>query len=157
MTHGFRVMVRFTLTRHNRDQLLPAHALARDLGAVVFQVRPLIQSGRAARMGGAVSLPQLRAATEQLARTAVPNDCVSEMICCPVSCSAGLRSKACGSVDKIYVDPDGSVGLCNFLPDDRRIGDLATEPLDAILARRTARLTRILDGETVPSGCTRYA
>ena len=138
VANRFKVILRFTLMTINRDELVAVHALAEELGVQVFQVKPLILSGRADRLPWALASRDIDEALRDLARKRAGKGPAIEVLCWPRADGVAFPHKSCGSIDKIYVTPALLVTLCNYIPEDRQavLGDLAREPLVAILRRR---------------------
>lgn len=134
----FKVILRFTLMAPNRDDLVAAHALAEELGVHVFQVKPLILSGRANRSAWALGSGDVDEALRELARARAGKGPATEVLCWPGADGVTFPHKICGSIDKIYVTSGMLVTLCNYIPEGRWtiLGDLARDPLGAILRRR---------------------
>jgi MoaA/NifB/PqqE/SkfB family radical SAM enzyme len=137
----FKVILRFTLARMNRDQLVPSHALAEELGVHKFQIKPLIRSGRAVGLDAFLDDEDVDEALRGLANARAGTRLATEVLCWPPVDGLGFSFKICGSIDKIYVSTDMAVTLCNYIWDDRRLtlGNLSRSPLEDILRRRRAR------------------
>lgn len=136
----FKVILRFTLARINRDQLVPSHALAEEMGVHKFQIKPLIRSGRAVGLDAFLDEEGVDEALLGLADARAGTRLATEVLCWPPVDSLGFAFKICGSIDKIYVSPDMAVTLCNYIWDDRQapLGDLSRSSLEDILRRRRA-------------------
>ncbi len=153
---GFHVIARFTLCSLNRDELVPCFELADALGVEVFQVKPMIRAGRARSTRVFLERSALREAFEELARAASGAVTKAQVLCWPKEEAAGLDTKACGSLDKLYVATDGRVTLCNFIEDDRALGNLTNEPLAPIVGRRELDLVRGAYSHVVPRFCPQW-
>jgi len=153
---GFEVIVRFTVTTLNREELVPCYRFARESGASRFQVKPLIESGRGCLIGAGLSPSQLSQAFEALSRVAEPSSCIPEILCTPPGEAFGMAAKSCGSLDKIYISVNGDVCSCNFIP-GRRIGSIKKMSLSEILETRAElEVFESIRSELVLAGCPRY-
>jgi len=148
---GFHVIARFTLTAHNRAQLIPCYEAACAWGVGSFQVKPLIPSGRAAQSDASISAGDIERALTALARAADDQDAAPEVLCWPSQHAAGLPARACGNATKIYVLADGRVIDCNFLSRPP-FADLRIHRLEDVLRRRQPALVRVGDHDVLP-GC----
>jgi len=149
---GLKVILRFTLSASSRSSLLDCYRLARELDVHLFQVKPLVNSGRANESGAFLTRDEVRAALFELARAADDDDRV-QVLCWRPEEAAGLDTKVCGSADKLYLDASGKAFICNYVDDRLPLGDLCTEPLDQIASRRGARFNVTAEGHSVPLGC----
>lgn len=152
----FKVILRFTLMKPNRDQLVAAHVLAEELGVYKFQVKPLIRSGRAETFDAFLSPGEVDDALRELSRARAGTNLATEVLCWPPARGVAFFHKICGSIDKIYVSPDMIVTLCNYISDDLQIplGDLSRTPLEEILRRRRAPTwSERVGGYDVLRGC----
>lgn len=152
----FKVILRFTLMTINRDELAAVHALAEELGVQVFQVKPLILSGRANRSAWALGSRDVYEALRELARARAGKGPPTEVLCWPRADGVPFPHKSCGSIDKIYITSGMFVTLCNYIPEGRwaYLGDLAREQLAAILRRRRdGRWSKRVGGHDVLLSC----
>jgi len=135
---GFRVILRFTLMRENIAYLKPCCRLAGDLGVHKFQIKPLIRSGRAMDPAAFLDNYEIDEALKELADSEAGARTPVEILCWPGPAEGAFSSKACGSIDKIYVSPDSTVSICNFIADHRRsaIGDLTQTSLETVFRDR---------------------
>ena len=153
---GFRVIMRFTLSRTNRDHLVPCRVLAGELGVHTFQIKPLIRSGRAVGLDTFLDAADINAALGELARRCSGSRPVTEVLCWPPAAGLGFTHTVCGGVNKIYVAPSMAATTCNFIPGERRaqLGDLASTPLEDLLRRRLERTwTEQVEGHSLLAGC----
>lgn len=153
---GFEVIIRFTLSSLNMDELLTCYEYAGAAGAGRFQVKPLIESGRGKICGAGLEPDTFSRAIDGLSKASSRISTKPEILCCPPGKSNGLTSKACGSINKIYISTQGLVCSCNFLSVGE-IGNIHNETLAGILEARK-RKTRLLitDEYTVLGGCPQY-
>jgi len=112
---GFKVVARFTLSRLNSSQLLPCYEFAKLSGISKFQVKPLINAGRARGSGEFMTKKQILILLEKLSKATTKSPTIPEILCWHPGEAFGMRTKACGSIDKIYISTDGRVSTCNFL------------------------------------------
>lgn len=153
---GFEVIARFTLSRLNDGQLLPCYRFARDAGVAKFQVKPLIDVGRATGCGQFLEKAEIRSLLARLAEQAECRRTVPEILCWPPDDAFGMQAKACGSINKIYVATDGRVTTCNFLRPTWE-QDLSMHSLEEIVRDRTAKvLPRNHCGFRILDGCPHY-
>jgi molybdenum cofactor biosynthesis enzyme MoaA len=148
---GFHVIARFTLSAHNRAQLVPCYEAACAWGVRSFQVKPLIRSGRAAQADASLSPDAIEQALAELARAAGAGHDSPEVLCWPSQHAAGLPSRACGNAAKIYVLADGRVIDCNFLSRPP-FADLRVHSLEEVCRRRQPELISIA-GHDVLADC----
>ncbi len=153
---GFEVIIRFTLSSLNVDELLTCYEYAGAAGARRFQVKPLIEAGRGRVCGARLYPYAFSRAIEELATASGRISIKPEILCCPPGKSFGLTSKACGSINKIYISAQGLVCSCNFLSAGE-IGNINNETLEGILEARKQK-TRLLitDEYRVLGGCPQY-
>ena len=153
---GFEVIVRFTLTSLNREELVPCYEYAGEAGAARFQVKPLIQAGRAKEIGIRLTPCDFREAVEDLDNRLVPGSVVPEILCSIPRPIPGLAFKACGSIDKLYISSGGEVFTCNFL-ESAPLGSMESDSLAELFEIRAARAgKRRLGGHLVLEGCPEY-
>jgi len=155
---GFEVMVRFTITALNRDELLPCYRHACEAGASRFQVKPLIEAGLGASSGAGLAPGELSRVYEELSLVREKSSsCIPEILCTPPGEAFGVAAKTCGSANKIYVSVNGDVCSCNFIP-GRKIGSIENMTFSEILDRRAELESfRTKEGDPVLEGCPRYA
>jgi len=138
VTMGFKVILRFTLMRPNRDELVPSHALAEKLGVSKFQIKPLIAAGRAKASDLFLESERVDDVLRELMRARAGSRLRTEILCWPGAGGLDFFYKGCGNIDKIYVYPDMKVSICNYIEKtrDSGVGDLSLLPLEEILRRR---------------------
>jgi MoaA/NifB/PqqE/SkfB family radical SAM enzyme len=153
VAHGFRVILRLTISAYNVHQLVDCYHAARDMGVEKLQVKPLIRSGRSLKSDAFLGREQIRAAFRALAKAAEGSAARPDISCCPPEDAFGLNRKICGSLDKIYFLTNGEAIICNYIPNTAPIGNLSMEPLDILLAKRNPRLFRSPRGHTILNGC----
>lgn len=156
--YGFEVMVRFTITALNRDELLPCYRYACEAGAARFQVKPLIAAGLGTSSRAGLSPDELSEAFRELSLARESSSsCSPEILCTPPSEAFGMAAKTCGSVNKIYIAVNGNVCSCNFVP-GRKLGSIVNMTISEILDRRLElERFRNIRGESSLEGCPRYA
>jgi MoaA/NifB/PqqE/SkfB family radical SAM enzyme len=153
---GFEVIIRFTLSSLNMDELLTCYEYAGAAGARRFQVKPLIEAGRGKIFGARLEPDAFSLAIKELSKASGRISIKPEILCCPPGKSFGMTSKACGSINKIYISTRGLVCSCNFLSVGE-IGNIQNETLAGILkAREQKTRTLITDEYTVLGGCPQY-
>lgn len=152
---GFYVMLRFTLCAYNRFELLDCYRYAQKAGIDKFQIKPLVNAGRATESDAFLDRTEIMASLEELSRIAGGDKAVPEILCWPPEESFGLACKVCGSIDKIYFTPAGEAIICNYLPTPApgSIGNLNTDPLDIIIEKCIYELEEIAHGRMVLAGC----
>ncbi len=153
---GFNVVIRFTLTSLNRDEMISCFQWAGEVGASRFQVKPLIESGRGKHHKARLDSDDLFSSIEGLSKAEGKLSCVPEILCLPPGKAFGMAGKCCGSVNKIYISVDGEVCSCNFIPGPA-IGSIRSESLSAILEKRSriVKFNRI-NGDLALAGCPQY-
>lgn len=157
---GFRVILRFTLFRTNRDQLVPCWKSAGGLGTHLFQVKPLVAAGRALEEEGFPPPPLVREALAALSEVAAGAAPPVEVLCWPPEPGSPLRYKICGNIDKIYVSTSLDVSICNYIEGGRDVplGDLRRESLEEILRRRlSVEWTERVNGFALATRCPNAA
>jgi len=153
---GFKVLVRFTLCRLNSDQLLDCYEFANRAGVSKFQVKPLINAGRATGSGELMTKKQIRACLYNLSKAEDNCPTLPEILCWHPGDAYDMRTKACGSINKIYISTDGRVCTCNFLPSGW-IDDLRRHRLEEILLNRESNvISQKIDGTEVLPRCPHY-
>jgi MoaA/NifB/PqqE/SkfB family radical SAM enzyme len=150
---GMEVIARFSLCRITAAQMIPCYRLAEEHGADLFQVKPVIGTGRAEDSGTFLSAGKIGEDLRRLAAAARRGKTRVQALCLPAELAGGLDAKTCGSANKIYVRTDATVCICNFVPQAVTIGDLKREPLAAILERRREHLRTIPDGKRIVAAC----
>jgi MoaA/NifB/PqqE/SkfB family radical SAM enzyme len=151
---GLEIIIRFTLSRVTREQLLPCYLAACDRGIELFQIKPLIRSGRGLETDDALNpreidkaLAKLRQATRQ-GRTQI------RVLCWPTHYSGGLDTKTCGSVDKVYVSTSGDVCICNYVYNGKNLGNIRNESLETIFLRRQGEFEQTPQGDRMVAKCS---
>lgn len=156
VVEGFEVVLRFTLETLNQHDLVPCYRFANQLGVDGFQVKPMVPVGRAARSGLLLDRLPVTRALEALASAVVENGTGVQVLCWPPEQAAGLPGKACGSVNKLYIAPDGEITRCNYVPDSRSFGNVSRDALVDLLDDLDASLSVVL-GHEVLVGCPQWA
>lgn len=154
---GFKVILRFTLSRINRDQLRACYDVARDMGIYKFQIKPLIRSGRAKGLDAYLSPEEVSAVLRELSQVPTGNALATEVLCWPPAPGIDFFFKICGNVNKIYVAPSLVTTICNYIEGNGRqvVGDLAAVPLEVLLRHRADESLWIEDvaGHRLVKGC----
>lgn len=150
---GFKVVLRFTLSRYNRDQLVSCYHMAGDLRVNGFQVKPLISAGRAVGSMAFLSKEEINAALLELADSASGQTPAVEILCWPPEKASRLKYRICGSIDKIYVSTNLQVSICNYVPGTEPIGDMFRDSLENILRRRHCDEWVSPEGHHIISAC----
>lgn len=152
---GMDAVLRFTLSRDNLEHLIPAYKQAVEIGVSNFQIKPLIASGRALQV-----LP----GSNYLSRNEIvnvlsglkefeDNKTPAQMLCWSPVYASGLQSKTCASLDKVYVDTDLKVSLCNFMSQDSVLGDLNYETFEEVFRRQNVPTSTLPCGGKMPTSC----
>jgi MoaA/NifB/PqqE/SkfB family radical SAM enzyme len=152
----FKVILRFTLSRINRDQLVPCYSAAQDLGVYKFQIKPLIRAGRAMDSDFFLNKEEVNDALLRISHASTGTGLLTEILCWPPVKGIGFIYKICGSVDKIYVSPKLSTSICNYVPEASQVpmGNLARVSLADILRRRHDEVwTESVNGYCLIRGC----
>jgi MoaA/NifB/PqqE/SkfB family radical SAM enzyme len=153
---GFKVVARFTLSRLNSRQLLPCYEFAKLSGISKFQVKPLINAGRARGSGAFMTKEQILLLLEKLSKATTNSQTIPEILCWHPGEAFGMRTKACGSIDKIYISTDGIVTTCNFLASGWT-EDLTRHHLCEIIFNRESNvISQKINGIEVLPGCPQY-
>jgi|GEM_PF-1752805 len=156
MDAGFQVIIRFTLSRLNKHELVRCYGYAASVGASKFQVKPLIAAGRGRTCGERLSRGELSDVIRDFSNEVRETSTVPEILCFPPEEAFGLRAKACGSIQKIYISTGGQVCVCNFLSGGV-FGELSSQSLEEILdARSLSTRTEPYLENRVLSGCPQY-
>lgn len=150
---GFKVVLRFTLSRYNRDQLVSCYQIAGDLGVNAFQVKPLISAGRAVGSKAFLSKEEINMVLLELADSVSGQTPPVEILCWPPEKACPLKYKICGSINKIYISTNLQVTICNYVPGTEPIGDMGRDSLEDILRRRHCDEWVSPEGYHVISGC----
>jgi MoaA/NifB/PqqE/SkfB family radical SAM enzyme len=153
---GFKVIVRFTLSRLNSSQIIACYEFAEKSGVSKFQVKPLINAGRARGSNQFLSKNEIGLVLQKLVERSKGSPMVPEILCWPPDGALGMESKACGSIHKIYISTDGKVCTCNFLAPGWE-ADLKTDSLKEIFDSRLLNLeTQEINGCDVLANCPQY-
>jgi MoaA/NifB/PqqE/SkfB family radical SAM enzyme len=153
---GFKVVVRFTLCRLNSSQLFDCYEFARLAGVSKFQVKPLINAGRAMGSGEFMAKTQIRLLLEKLSKAATDSPTIPEILCWHPGETFGMPAKACGSIDKIYISTDGRVCTCNFLPSGWA-EDLTRHRLEEIILNKESNvISQKINGFDILPRCPQY-
>ncbi|MEW5955484.1 MAG: radical SAM protein [Candidatus Micrarchaeota archaeon] len=154
---GFNVVTRFTLCSLNKNQLVKCYEKAGETGVQRFQVKPLINAGRASRSSAFLSEKEIRGALASLAAASRGRPLRPQVLCFPPEKACGLDVKPCGNINKVYVSTDGSVCLCNYLRNSVSLGNVWREPLAGILEKRQAPTWKSPAGHEILAGCPQAA
>lgn len=153
---GFKVIARFTLCRLNSDQLITCYEFTKLAGVSKFQVKPLINAGRAMGSSEFITKTQILALLQKLSKAADSSPTIPEILCWHPADAFGMRAKACGSINKIYISTDGRVSTCNFLPEGWT-DDLTHHRLEEILLNKESNvIARKINGTKVLPLCPQY-
>lgn len=153
---GFQVIVRFTLSRLNKHELVRCYEYAKSIGASRFQVKPLIAAGRGKMCGARLSRRELLDVIHRFSNEVGNTSAVAELLCFPPEEACGLPGKACGSINKIYISSDGKVCACNFLSGGV-FGDISSQSLEDILHARSLHTKNdVYYNNSVLAGCPQY-
>jgi len=157
----FKVILRYTLSRVNREQLAACFNLGLGVGASQFQIKPLIRSGRARNLDAFLSPGEVNQTLRDLSRAAAQRGLATEILCWPRAEGIDFSYKICGSADKIYISPNLVVTICNYVAsgDTPSIGDLTDTPLEPLLGRRVEEEAWLDDigGHRLVKGCPNAA
>ncbi|MGB8951351.1 MAG: radical SAM protein [Candidatus Aminicenantales bacterium] len=151
--NGFKVILRFTLTRYNQNELIACYQKARDLGVYKFQIKPLIDAGRAHGSNGFLAREKIHQSLAELEKVTSGEILIPEILCWPPDHLSGFKYSICGSIKKIYVCTDLRVMICNYVPVTEFIGDLTQETLDTILRGREVDIWVSQEGHRIIKGC----
>ena len=130
-------ILRFTICKDNQHQLIACYKMARHLGANRFQIKPLVSCGRAVNSAAFLTANQISQRLAELAVHATEDVTQPEVLCWPPEMSAGLPSKGCGSLDKIYVSSHLEVSICNYVSETKPLGNLGKNSLESVLLQRS--------------------
>ncbi|OGD28274.1 MAG: hypothetical protein A2Y56_11455 [Candidatus Aminicenantes bacterium RBG_13_63_10] len=156
----FKVILRLTLAKPNRGQLVECSREAAGLGVYKLQIKPLIRSGRAAGLDQFLSREEIEEALARLAESAAGGGLPVEVLCWPPAPGSPFSYKICGNINKIYVSTDLTCTICNYIgeTDQARLGDLALTPLEVIFRRRLDEsLNQSVNGCRLVRGCPNTA
>lgn len=156
VAEGFRVVLRLTLCAWNRRELIGCYRAARAMGAAVLQIKPLVHAGRAVHSEAFLTRDELRRAFDELAAAVEGPAARPEILCWPQEDGAGLDTKACGSMNKVYFTARGEALICNYLPCARPFGTLQRHSLEELFSRRRPKLERSRSGESFLAGCPQW-
>ena len=134
--HNFNVMLRFTLSRYNLEQLPSCFELATHLKVDKFQIKSLVASGRALSSKAFLSKEEIWASLSVLSNLISVSSPEVEILCWPFSLPEGMKGKACGNINKIYITTDMKLINCNYISEASPFGDLHKDSLAEILAHR---------------------
>jgi len=153
---GFETIIRFTLSRINKDELVKCYAYASSMGASRFQVKPLIPAGRGKMCRERLGREELLSVINNFSKQFHQTTTSLEFLCVPPENTSGLPTKACGSVNKIYISNTGQVSACNYLSNGI-MGDLSTRSLEDILNFRSLFTNvELFSNSHVLAGCPQY-
>jgi len=150
---GFKVVLRFTLSRYNRDKLVSCYHMAGDLGVNEFQVKPLISAGRAVGSKAFLSKEEINEALLEVADSVSGQTPLVEILCWPPEKASRLKYRICGSINKIYISTNLQVTICNYVLGTEPIGDMCRDSLESILGRRHCDEWVSPEGYHVISAC----
>jgi MoaA/NifB/PqqE/SkfB family radical SAM enzyme len=154
---GFKVIARFTLCHLNSSQLVDCYKFAEKAGVSKFQVKPLINSGRARGCGHFLTNLEIRSILKNFSEKIVKDKMIPEILCLPQDDTLGMQTKACGSIDKIYISTDGKVRTCNFLSSGWEEG-LTSYSFEEIVSSRISNvIPQKFNGDNVLPGCPQYS
>jgi len=153
----FKVILRYTLSRVNQEQLQACYNFAQDLGVSQFQIKPLIRAGRAKNLDAFLSPEEVNRTIRRLSQSAAGRGLATEVLCWPRAEGIDFSYKTCGSADKIYISPNLVVMICNYVESGSRpsVGDLNDMPLEAVFRRRLEEEAWLddIDGHRLVKGC----
>lgn len=153
---GLETIVRFTLSRINRDELEKCFAYAASVGVSRFQVKPLIPAGRGKMSNKILDRDELLSVFHKFSRQYHQTATSLEFLCVPPEKAFGLPVKACGSVNKVYISNNGKVRTCNYLSGGI-VGDITTQSIEDILNfRKLHTKIDLFNGSQVLAGCPHY-
>lgn len=150
---GFKVVLRFTLSRYNRNQLLSCYHMASDLRVNEFQIKPLISAGRAISSNAFLSKEEVNVALLELADSVSGQTPLVEILCWPPEKASRLKYRICSSINKIYISTKLQATICNYVPGTEPIGDMFRDSLENILRRRYCDEWVSPEGYHVISSC----
>jgi len=157
VSRRIQVILRFTLSRSNLDQLQPCYQSALDFGVSKFQVKPLIRAGRAVGLKTHLDRKEVNEALEDMAEKFADSALPVEVLCWPSQKNTFFSYRLCGNIDKIYVSTAMSTSICNYIREEKnqaRLGNLANTPLEEILKNRlTNAWAQKIDIFQIPKGC----
>ncbi|MBC2717200.1 MAG: radical SAM protein [Desulfobacteraceae bacterium] len=152
----FQVIIRFTLSRLNKHELVRCYEYATSIGASRFQVKALIAAGRGKMCGAGLGRRELLRVINDFSNEVRRTSTIPEILCFPPEEAFGLPAKACGSINKIYISTSGQVGTCNYLSGGM-IGNISSQSLEDIFNLRSLN-TKIdlYNNNRVLAGCPQY-
>ena len=152
----FNVILRFTLSRNNLDQLYPCYESAIDLGVSKFQIKPLIRAGRANDLNTFLSPSEVNEALRNMAGKYAGTSLPTEVSCWPADHIDKFSYRNCASIDKIYISTGMLTSICNYIQEDLqiRLGDLSHMSLETILEHRLQiQWAVFINGYHLPKNC----
>ncbi|MEW5900218.1 MAG: radical SAM protein [Acidobacteriota bacterium] len=154
---GFGVILRYTLSRHNQSELLTCYQVARDFGAAKFQVKPLVEAGRARASNAFLTKDEVDRSIVELENFVSGDELVPEILCWLPRQSSRLRYSVCSSLNKIYLFTNLRVTICNYVPVTRYLGDLTAASLEDVLRARKVDAWKSPEGQRIIMGCPNLA
>ncbi|MEJ2715932.1 MAG: radical SAM protein [Deltaproteobacteria bacterium] len=151
--NDFKVIVRFTLCRYNRDHLIPCYEMVRDMAVTQFQIKPLVPAGRALESDLFLSLGEVVEALTELAQRVSGPFAKPQVLCWNPEKAGGLSARSCGSLDKIYISTELDVMICNYHAEPIPFGNLNADSLERVLLQRPADTVEIAAGHAIVAGC----
>ncbi len=160
---GLWLFVRIGLGKHNQDEAVRLYHTLHGIGVDVVQIKPWIPSGMARTNQEELSLDRaelfalFQGIADELSvdfnRNEGPELTVS---CYPPARDLGFSVKDCANVAKIYCEPGGNAGICNFA--DEHLGSWYPEEggLLACVRRRRELYDSVMDKHGVASCPARY-
>jgi MoaA/NifB/PqqE/SkfB family radical SAM enzyme len=151
--NDFKVIIRFTLCRYNRHQLISCYEMVRDMGVKQFQIKPLVPAGRALDTDVFLSVEEVTEALVELAQRVSGPAAKPQVLCWNPEKAAGLSARSCGSLDKIYISSELEVTICNYHAAPIPFGNLNVDTLEQALVQRLADTVEIAEGHSIIAGC----
>ena len=153
----FYVILRFTLSEFNKDQLIPCYKSGRDLGVDKFQVKPLIPAGRGFSSKAFLNQKQISASIEKLKTKIIDPSPSLEVLCWIPEMTGDYSTKVCGSIDKVYIKTNMEIITCNYLSETLPIGNMLEDSFSRIYSERVACNIMSNKGISVLEKCPQLA
>lgn len=154
------VQLRTALSVHNLDELIPIYQKAIEWGVSVFQIKPLINAGRATSHAALQAeftsiykaIERLRVFQKTLSKHEQERTSISIQCFVPGE-SLGFPTKRCAMRQRLYLGVDGSIRLCNFLEGPVFGNYLQPDGLQEALINRLSVEESLFDKYGVPCMC----
>lgn len=133
---GVKVIIRFTLTERNINDLLGTYKLCNEIGVDEFQLRVVSPHGRSS-VNFLPPLDQIENAFNSLfeieEKVPITTPCLIYGPCTPAVMTRRMKACPCAK-EWMYVKIDGSMYPCNYFPEYTRIGNFYEDDINALWA-----------------------